>query len=120
MSSKFQFSKTLSAVETLAFYKHRIETDVAHLRALALDPVDIAYGANLSFEVRPDAEGDCLNIFCKDHGLVSVNYTDAGLEVRTFAENELAPIFDQFFPLDELLDSTVVGHEQTRDTSKTG
>lgn len=67
----------------------RVQRDVAQLRQIAIDPVDIAYGENISFEIRPASEGDRLNVYRKDWGTTCVNYTDEGLILDVFPEESM-------------------------------
>lgn len=72
--------------------KAEIERAIGELRNLAVDPVDIRCGEHLSFEVRPAGDGDWLNVYRKDWGGTSVNYTGQGLILYVHASGEDSPI----------------------------
>lgn len=83
-------AKTTSdgAVELAALIA-RIQADVAALRLMATVPVDVVYGENISFEIRPASEGDRLNVYRKNWGTTCVNYTSEGLILDVFAEESM-------------------------------
>lgn len=68
----------------------RITSDIARLRKIALDPVDIVYDRNVSFEIRPVEEGSRLNVYRKDWGCTLVNYTDEGVIVDVTGEEGMS------------------------------
>ena len=76
----------------IARLKQEITEKIAHLREIADEPVDIPYGLFVSFEVRPIAEGDRLNVYRDAWGCTSVNYTGEGLILDVCSEFELNPI----------------------------
>lgn len=79
-----------------------ITEKIARLRAITIEPVDISYAPNISFEVRPSAEGDRLNVYRKDWGCIGVNYTHEGLIIDVCSESDLAPIHSIQINSDEL------------------
>lgn len=83
----------MSSANTQAYVellKKRINRGIARLREIAVEPVDITFAENLSFEVRPKTYGDDrMYVFRKDWGGVSVNYTQEGVIVDLFPEDSL-------------------------------
>lgn len=89
----------------------RIRSDVALLREMAIDPVDIPYGENISFEIRPKVEGDTLNVYRKDWGTTCVNYTGEGLILDVFSEGALDSLHTTSIESAELMDPDVQEQE---------
>ena len=80
------FVQVSDEVKTLS---REIAEKIARLRVIAVDPVDIAYGEELSFEVRPNSDNDRLMVFHKDRGFTNVNYTHEGLILDVYPEGLL-------------------------------
>ena len=70
------FVKVSDEIKTLS---REIAEKIARLRVIAVDPVDIAYGEKISFEIRPNSDDNRLMVFHKDRGFTNVNYTQEGL-----------------------------------------
>lgn len=86
----------------IAALTREITEKIARLRAIAIEPMDISYAPSISFEVRPSAEGDRLNVYRKDWGCTTVNYTQEGLILDVCSESDLAPIHTASIGSDEL------------------
>lgn len=88
MPSKTEISDVAQTLSIEAL-KARIEADIAQLRTIADDPVDIAYGENISFEVRHISDSERLNVYRKGWGGTTVNYTHEGLILDVYAEESI-------------------------------
>lgn len=80
----------------------QIERDIAYLRTVIEEPVDIRYGEFVSFEVRPDNDDDRLNVYRKDWGVTIVNYTHEGLILDVCCEEGLDSIHTACFMAEDL------------------
>lgn len=69
--------------------QREITEKIARLRAIADDPVDIAYAKDLSFEIRPANDSDCLVVYRKGWGSAQVNYRPERLEMKAYHEGIL-------------------------------
>lgn len=93
----------MTTIETI---RKEIETRIARLRELAIEPVSIRYADQVSIEVRPASDDDRLLVCHATMGHTNVNFMDEGLVVDVWP-NELKdgavePIFTQAFLADEL------------------
>lgn len=75
--------KAISRVDQLI---GEIEARLVQLRSLAVDPVNIHYADNLSFEVRPVGDDDRILVFRKGWGCTGVNYTHEGVIIDVQSE----------------------------------
>ena len=83
----------------------RVRSDVALLRQVAIEPVDIPYGEGVSFEIRPNDEGDRLNVYRKDWGTTCVNYTGEGLILDVYSEGAMDTLHTTSIESAELVDT---------------
>ncbi len=83
-----------------------IETRIARLRELAIEPVGIRYTDHVSIEVRPAGEDDRLLVCHATMGHTNVNYMDEGLVVDVWPnevkDGAFEPLSTQAILADEL------------------
>lgn len=75
----------VSDAARVALLKSTIEKAIAELRNLAVDPVDIRCGQQLSIEIWPAGDGDRINIYRDGWGGTSVQYTGEGVIIDVHA-----------------------------------
>lgn len=69
-----------------------ITAKIARLRAIAVGPVAISYSSDVSFEIRPESEGDGLSVYRKGQGVTVVKYSPKHLLIDVFTDSELKPL----------------------------
>lgn len=79
---------SFSDAARVAILKSAIESAIAELRDLAVDPVDIRCGQQLSFQVWPSSDGDRISVYRDGWGGTSVKYTDEGLIIDVHADGD--------------------------------
>lgn len=88
-----------AVIQTLA---DEIAMKIADLRKIIVEPVDVGFSGDISFEIRPVEDDQRLNVFCKGRGCTSVKYSVDGLRVDVFGEDDLTPIHSASWHNDDL------------------
>lgn len=81
-----------SALDDVQCLVERITQDIARLRDITIDPMNIVFGDNPAFEIRPASDGNLFNVLNKERGNVSVHYIHEGVKCDVFAQDSLEPI----------------------------
>lgn len=85
--------KTITSdAERVALLKSSIENAIAELRTLAVDPVEILCGQQLSIEVWPVSDGNRINVYRDGWGGTEVNYTSEGVIIDVYAGGDDGPM----------------------------
>lgn len=88
--------------------RQEIELKLQEFRALITDPVEIAYGDQVSIEIRPEGEGDAVLVSRKDWGYTLVNYGQASLKATIYdGSPAIDPVHEVEIDYVDLLDETV-------------
>lgn len=67
---------------------NQLESLLAQLRRVAIEPMSIQYSKEVDIEIRPVADDDRVLVGCKDKGDTVVNYTTEGLIVDVYRQND--------------------------------
>lgn len=78
------FTPFVEVSEEIKALSREIAEKIARLRVIAGDPVNIAYGEKISFEIRSNSDDDRLMVFHKGCGFTEVNYMPEGLALDVY------------------------------------
>lgn len=92
---------------------NRLESLLAQLRRVAIEPMSIQYSKDVDIEIRPVADDDRVLVGRKDWGDTIVNYTTEGLVVDVFRQNDITVLSTQCFYQEALVEQVTPGDTTT-------
>jgi hypothetical protein len=97
---------------------HQLESLLAQLRRVAIEPMSIQYSKDVDIEIRPDADDDRVLVGRKDWGETIVNYTTEGLVVDVCRQNEITVLSTQCFYQEDLVELVADDASETAQRGK--